>query len=238
MVAINGGDAIAVWQNWDGEQGNIWANRFVSGTGWGTATFVGIGQRTVASPKVAMDESGNAIVVWEGTQFNVWANRFMPASGWGTATLIETGSGNALDPQLAMDSRGNAIVVWQQLDDTGWNVWANYFAPETGWGTATLAGMAGETFNNLRPRVAMDGRGNAIVVWGDQRDGIWQRIYANRYVSGTGWGTGDMIESVGPETGGARQADVAMDESGNAIAVWMQVEGTTINVYANRYGLP
>ena len=40
-VAIDrSGNAIAVWQQYDGTRENIWSNRFAVGAGWGEATLI------------------------------------------------------------------------------------------------------------------------------------------------------------------------------------------------------
>jgi len=130
------GNAIAVWHQYDVMQGNIWANRYVSGTGWGTAALIETDNTGSAyPPQIAVDGSGNAIAVWDqedGTRYNTWANRYVSGTGWGTAALIETdnttdNTRDVIFPQIAMDGSGNAITVWDQYDGTRYNIWANRF---------------------------------------------------------------------------------------------------------------
>ena len=126
------GNAIAVWHQSDGTRYNIWANRYVPGTGWGTAALIETDDSGDANnPQVAMDADGNAIAVWvqdDGTRSNIWANRYVPGTGWGTAALIETDDSWVWDnPQVAVDAGGNAIAVWEQWDGTRFNIWANRF---------------------------------------------------------------------------------------------------------------
>jgi len=82
-------------------------------------------------PKIAIDANGNAVAVWsqyDGTRLNIWANRYVAGTGWGTAALIETdNAGAAVLPRVAMDANGNAIAVWVQFDGTRNNVWANRY---------------------------------------------------------------------------------------------------------------
>jgi hypothetical protein len=234
-----GGNAIAVWRQHDGQRDSIYANRFNAASGaWGTAQLIETDNAGGAlSPQIAMDAGGNAIAVWEqsdGTRNNIWANRFSAASGsWGTAQLIETeDAGSALSPQVAMDAGGNAIAIWQQSDGTRNNIWANRFGAATGtWGTARLietdnAGTASAA------QVAMDTGGNAIAVW-QQSDGTRDNIWANRFSAASGtWGSAQVIET---GTGTTVDPQIAMDASGNAIAVWRQFDATSDNVHANRF---
>jgi hypothetical protein len=124
------GNAVAVWYQYDeGTRWNIWSNRYVAGTGWGTAQLIETDNSGSAeSPQVGIDGSGNAIAVWwqsDGTRKNIWANRYLAGTGWGIAQLIETDSGNALNPQVGVDGSGNAVAVWYQDDGTRNDIWFN-----------------------------------------------------------------------------------------------------------------
>jgi hypothetical protein len=234
QIAVDSnGNAIAVWVQYDGANINIYANRF-NGTGWGTAELIETGDAGNAfDPQVALDSSGNAIAVWQqndGAINNIYANRFN-GTDWGTAELIETNTGYAGTPQIAVDSNGHAIAVWSQRNDPNNNVsiYANRFNG-TDWGTAELI-ETGDAGNTGTPQVAVDSNGNAIAVW-EQYDGANNNIYANRF-NGTGWGTAELIET--GDSGNAFDPQVALDSSGNAIAVWQQNDGANNNIYANRF---
>ncbi|MBF8258450.1 MAG: repeat-containing protein [Actinobacteria bacterium] len=235
-VAMDGrGQSIVVWVQSDGTANSIWASRY-SITGFGepaaalTLIETWVGQ--ASSPQVAMDNSGNGVVVWvqsDGTADSIWSNRYVPGTGWGTATLIETGAGQASSPQVAMGNSGNATAVWVQSDGTADSIWSNRYVPGTGWGTATaVEAGAGKASS---PQVAMNGGDNAVAVW-IQFDGTADSIWSNRYVPGTGWGMPTLLET-GP--GNASSPQVAMDGSGNVIAVWVQSDGAIGSIWSNRY---
>jgi hypothetical protein len=236
-IAIDpNGNAIAVWAQSDGTRLNIWANRYVAGTGWGTAQLIETDNAGPALyPRVAMDANGNAIAVWnqsDGTHYNAMANRYAAGSGWGTATLIETdNTGNVGSPTIAMDANGNAISVWAQYDGTRYNLWSNRYVAGTGWGTAAL--LENDNSGDADPGlVVMDANGNAMVAW-HQFDGTNYNIWARRYVAGTGW---DAVTLIATNTAGDTSIpSIAMNASGNAVAVWHQSDGTRTNIWANRY---
>ena len=237
QVAIDAsGNALAVWRLFDGTVNNIWANRYTASTGlWGTATLIETSSGNANLPRIAVDASGNALAVWyqfDGMRDNIWANRYTASTGlWGTATLIETNNaGVANNPQIAIDSSGNALAVWDQFDGTRNNIWANRYSATTGWGTATLieTDNAGDA---LDPQIAFDTSGNALAVW-QQSDGTRDNIWANRYTAGTGWGTAALIET---SPGNAYRQRIALNASGNAIAVWQQSDGTRDTIVTNRY---
>ena len=236
QIAIDtNGNALTVWYQSDGTRYNIWANRYINGSGWGTAQLIETDNAGHASnPQIAIDTHGNAIAVWnqtDGTRYNLWANRYAAGTGWGTAQLIETDNlGDAYQPQVAFDASGNALAVWYQVDGVRANIWANRYTAGAGWGTAQLieTDNAGAAYN---PQLAVEASGNALAIW-NQFDGTRYNIWVNRYTVGTGWGTAQLIET---NAGDADFAEVAIDASGRAMAVWCQSDGTRYNLWANRY---
>ena len=237
QVAIDqDGNALAVWYQDDGTRTNIWANRYVSGSGWQTAELIETDNAGNAyEPQVAIDQDGNAVAVWyqdDSTRCNIWANRYVSGSGWQTAELIETDNvGNAYKPQVAIDQDGNALTVWYQDDGTRTNIWANRYISGFGWRTAEQieTDNAGSAYYS---QIAIGQDGNAVAVW-SQWDGTMHNIWANRYVSGSGWQTAELIET--DNAGNAYEPQVAIDQDGNAVAVWVQSDGTMHNIWANRY---
>ena len=228
-----GGNAIAVWHQSDGTRDNVWANRYLAGQGWGTATLIETDNTGPAQfPRVGMDAAGNAIAVWlqsNGTRNRVMASRFVAGTGWSPPSPIDTGMRSAQLPRVAVDPAGNAIAVWYQADDTlnQNNIWTNRYAAGSGWGTPTILDSRGD-----RAAIAMDASGNAIATW-RQYDGTSNNARANRYTAGAGWGTPTTIETEVGEV--AVQPEVDLDDAGNAIAVWSQTDGTRNNIWANRF---
>jgi hypothetical protein len=74
------GNALAVWTQSNGVLTSVWANRYRSDTGWGTASIIQSNNTGDAmEPDIAVNSDGSAIAVWgqlDGTRANVWANRF------------------------------------------------------------------------------------------------------------------------------------------------------------------
>jgi len=233
------GNVLAVFAQYDGTRNNIMANRYSAASRtWGTATLVETDNAgDASSPQLAIDPSGNGLAVWyqsDGTRYNVWANRYTAATDtWGTAVLIETdNTGHAGLPQIAMDAAGNGLAVWQQSDGTRNHIWANrYIAGSTNaWGTAEL--IETDAGNANAPQIAIDADGNVLAVWAQDVSAI-THIMANRYNAATGWGTAVSIASFNQGSGG--QAQIAIDASGNAMAVWAQNDYPDQNIAANRY---
>lgn len=260
QVAVdNSGNAIAVWTLFNGVRRNVWANRYVAGSGWGRPQLIESDHGADSGlPQIVVRKStGDAIVVWEksdNTRRNIWANQYDAAGQrWGTAQLLETDdAGFANAPHVAMDGSGNAMAVWEQSDGTRKNIWSNrYDASAHQWSVPVL--IEGDGSDARSPQIAVDGNGSFVAVWGqmaasnavDQYDSVQKKRYnlwVNRYdVAAQQWGGASLISdnsivSGDPSrnavvSGNADDPHVAMDANGNALAVWVQSN----HVYASRY---
>jgi hypothetical protein len=236
------GNVIVAWERNAFSSTSIWANRYVPGTGWGTATQIGNGNPNVnhVTPQVTMDAAGNAFAVWvqyNGRITNVWGSRFVVGTGWGTAGLIQDDSASAgRDPMVAADASGNALLVWAQFDVTtsADHIWASRYVVGTGWGTSTLLQTSNPTQEANLPRVAFDASGNAMAVWNQGAFGLFS-IYAARYSTGAGWATPALIETHASGSSAANAA-IGMDAGGDAIVVWqLQDASLFTDTWANRY---
>jgi hypothetical protein len=249
LAVDSSGNAIAVWSQSNGITNSIWANRF-DGIVWSAAESIEANAGNAASPQVAFDSSGNAIAVWSQSEGllpstdNIMANRFdSTTAAWETAELIESiNTGDAAFPQVAFDSSGNAIAVWQQNDGSVDNIMANRFdgtveSDGFGWGDAELIETGAG--NASSPQVAFDNSGNAIAVWSqnnvDETNPV-DNIMASRFDVTVEWGD---AESIGNDTLNETSPQVAIDNSGNAIAVWSQNDDDETdpvdNIMANRF---
>jgi hypothetical protein len=224
------GDAMSVWHQRDGMRADIWANRYASGGAWGTAELLeSENGGTAKNPQVAVDANGNAIAVWQqndGLVNFAAANRYTPGGGWGTAQSIDNAPGGSSSPQVASDPAGNAMALW-----SGAGIRANRYAVSGGWGTAEdIRGALGGPQGDQDVAVSPDG--NAIAIW-RQFDSTLTNVWANRYLPGSGWGTAELIET--NDSGHVQHLQVAVDQNGNAVAVWEQSDGTRDSIWANRY---
>ena len=133
-------------------------------------------------------------------------------------------------PELAMDLEGNAIALWEGAHA----VWAKRFTPNAGWGSPALlqSGDLGD------PVVSVNGKGVAAAVW-LQLDGPGSTLRAARFEPTTGWrGAQTVVQSDRGPDDLIHSPDVAIDDNGNAIAVWAQQRSTTDQrVWASRFTL-
>lgn len=149
---------------------------------------------------------------------------------WQPAVVIDTGSGDALAPRLAFDRAGNAMAVWQQAEGARTDIWANRFTNGSGWGSAVRIEST-DLGSAQTPQIAVDEAGNAIAVW-QQAEVAHTDIWANRFSDGA-WGTAVRLES--DNNGDATAPRIAIDDAGNAVALWLQSDGTRTNLVARRF---
>ena len=111
------GNAIAVWKQSDGTFDSIYANRYVVGQGWGTATLIETQTGNADFPKVAADGNGNAIAVWQQKK-SIWANRFASATATVTTfTDVTTAAGFSGCPTCQLNS--SWCASWADYDEDG-----------------------------------------------------------------------------------------------------------------------
>lgn len=234
QVAFDGhGDGFAVWrQDDDFHNGSIMARRYVAGSGWETAELIEMDSGRANAPQIALDSSGNAVAVWQqntGGTDSIWANRYVAGSGWGSAVALESTSTNAHAPEITLNANGDGFAVWFQSDGTRESIWANRYDANSGWGTAELIEFV-DTGIALHPKVAVDNSGNALAVW-RMHDGSSYNLWFNRHDTDS-WGTAALLEKVAADTS---SPELAMAGNGDAVVVWSQYDGFTNNVLARPY---
>ncbi|GAA5523520.1 hypothetical protein Maes01_00065 [Microbulbifer aestuariivivens] len=164
--------------------------------------------------------------VWADLRTDIWVSYYDQSSGsWSTPVTLNT-PGVSRAPRLAMDSNGNAMALW--VEGLG-NIWARNFSLESGWTDAVkIESDPGFVHGH---QLVFDGYGNAIVTWAEF-DGT-NKVYANRFDSGSGWDTPFLLsEDIGLRAGTPR---LAADASGNAIAIWTKREGLRYNLWYSYY---
>jgi hypothetical protein len=136
QVAVNGdGNAVFAWKRRDETTDcpgstcfRIHARaRSANGTLSATQILSAPGQEA-ASPRVALDDTGNAIFVWERLDGTTacegrpcWRIQARVRAANGTLSATRTLSAAGRDgqfPQVAVDAAGNAIFLWQSRDAT------------------------------------------------------------------------------------------------------------------------
>lgn len=204
---------------------------------WSTQLKGETGSATVTAFKMAAASDGSVMAVWvasDGTTSSIYANRYASSTGWGTPVLVESSAMPADSPQLAGDGAGNFIAVWRQawktVNGTLYGIYSNRYTAGSGWSSTSsvvyLDSANTSVTANADPIVVMNASGHAFAIW-SVYDWNWNHnsVRSNRYVPGTGWAgvTNLSTESIQR----AQEGNIAIDATGNAMAVWSQYTGTT-----------
>lgn len=240
----DGGNAIATWRR-SGEEPMVVASRHTGAAGWGSATRIDEGTGYDYETHVAVSPTGSAIAVWSGDDgqgHRLFANHYDVDAGWGNGQAIGDASNSwAEGPQVAIDGLGNGIAVWRQEyyepDMVHYSrVVANRFMPGGGWeGPAPIEGD--EQSHSNAPHIAMNADGAAVVVWaGSERGGQPAGVWSMRHTPDGGWSDEELVESYPEYQMTDFFPQVAVDSSGNALAVWRAYNRwTRVGVWASQY---
>lgn len=233
------GDAIVAWEGFEGIQAAIrpkgsrrWqAPVSISGPGLGTGGSPG-------GPSLAVDRQGTVVAIWSLTKgvYNnvphiIQSASKQPGHPWTPPVDVSQPGWDTGAPDVAMDSRGDAVAVWSaamgkdvevsgtpivqaatRLANGMWQPLIDLTSPDSVPSNRELDG---------EPKVAVGPRGNTIAVWEHVSDG--ESIQAAEGTAGGAW---QSHTELGPSTfGGGQQLrfsnpQVAVDDRGNAVAVW------------------
>ena len=178
---------------------------------------------------VAVGANGNFFVVWEDDENE---NDLFEILGAGynqdgteliaTFAVNPSSSGQQLDPNIARDGDGNLVVVWESDGDNDglFQVNARGFNADGTERFAQFTVNSNSAGQQTDPDIAMDGNGNFVVVWEDDRDsdGLYQ-------VKARGFNA-DSTERFAQFTvnvnSAGQQTDprIAMEGSGKFVVVW------------------
>jgi hypothetical protein len=169
VATDSNGNAVAVWaqaQAVGSGVNAIWANRYTTAAGWGTAEVISTDNTFSAEkPKVVSDAQGNTMAVWaqprnDGSGVFIWAKRYIPATGWGAVEQIGTDN-LAGFVQIAQSANGDIVAAWQNSSTTAsGGVYANRYFARGGWSGAVQVSTRGDSH-----KIAMDSSGKATIVW-------------------------------------------------------------------------
>jgi hypothetical protein len=214
------GDAAVLWVHDIGRDRVVQASlRRGPGGAFSAAEDISKEVLEVRSHEVALDGAGDAVAVWAQRPAETLEVRaaIRPANGfWGSARLL-SGAGVTGGPSIAVSGR-EVVVVWMELGV----VRAARGDLITGeWDPAvTLSNPAGEALGE--PSVATNARGDAVAIWKWRDRPTGQAIVQAAFRSaGASWGPATDVGDAGVGGNGAPQ--VAVDGSGRAVAIWIEV---------------
>jgi hypothetical protein len=142
-----------------------------------------------------------------------------PASAaWGPSVVLSDGEQDT-GTAVAIGADGTEVVAWWQYIDSYDSQIGLRVRPSGGpWGPVQNVSAA-QPGQNMYPAVAVDGRGNALVVW----------IWGSRHVMSAYAPTGQQFEApreiaLDEHGYGTTHTFAGFDAAGNALAIWQEVD--------------
>ncbi|MFT3866295.1 MAG: PKD domain-containing protein [Solirubrobacterales bacterium] len=222
-VAVDpAGDSIAVWERESVDGEVVQAASRAAGGGWGSPVDLSVGGENAYRPQVAVDQTGEAVAVWyryDGTNWIAQAASRTAGGDWGAPVDLSATGEDALESQVAIDQAGEAVAVWERFDGSNEIIEAATRTAAGVWLAPLNLSAGGE--NAHAPQVAVDPGGDAVAVW-HRSDGSTYVVQATTRAAGGGWQPPVDLSAPGVD---AKDAQVAVDQAGDAVAVWEGYEG-------------
>jgi hypothetical protein len=238
----NNGNAIITWEQSDGSNIQIFKSEYRGGVWTHPSSLLDNispnGQNAYA-PQVAMDNSGNAIIVWrqsDGSKYQIFKSEYR-GGVWTHPSFsdhISPDGQNAYNPQVAMDNNGNAIITWYQSDGSNFQIFKSEYRGGVWTYPSFSDHISPDGQHAYNPQVAMDNNGNAIITW-YQSDGSKDQIFKSEYRGGGWTHPSSITDHISPDGQNADYPQVAMDNNGNAIITWEQIDGTNYQIFKSEY---
>jgi hypothetical protein len=240
QVAISeSGDTLAVWPQLVNGVYEVQESRYTDSAGWTAPVRIDTATSTAAYSRVIYDSSGNALVLWQqldGTSYHIYYSWLTAAATtWSAPVRLDTTLGNAGSSRLAADAHGNVVALWTQTDsaqtDAIYHVWSSVYISSTAvWSPPAVVGND-PTLHAIFPSVACNADGTAEALWVLFDGSIW----SNQYAPVAGWGAAKMVEAGG---NGNQAPQMAIDPSGNVVAIWERMDPNTPTSHIRYAALP
>lgn len=189
---------------------------------------VTLSSQTADESQIGIDAAGNAISIWrefDGINTNIQSSTLAKGGSWSAPVTISSAPGNNLQatPQIAVNPVGDAVVVWEELAGASSTVKAAML-PVGGEWSSSINISTPTTRSGQLPQIAINASGRVVAVW--------QRYDGSRSVTEGATlqfgGTWSSPVGISPLFTDAYMPQVAIDNAGNAVAVWVDVTSQTI----------
>lgn len=226
------GRALAVWSELNRTTGayRILHAARSSGGAW-SAPSVLTALSNVYAPRIAVAPDGKAVAAFErGSQ--IVAARF-DGGVWSPPVALVSQSGGSFprNVSVAIDASGRAVVAWSGSDGTRTRAYASVSVSGDTWTTP----QALDGYDAGTPQVAVNGSGRGFVMFTERNASVQSRVTAVPVDLGASpaFGIAQPLRAFSTSTPG--QQAIAVDGSGNAIAVWLDTDGGAGDLVWSRF---
>jgi len=229
-VAMNqAGGAVAVWDHFNGTNTVVQAAVRPAGGSFSAPIDLSLPGQGAEGAQVALDQAGGAVAVWlhfNGTNTVVQA-AVRPAGGSFSAPIdLSLPGQDTYGARVALDQAGGAVAVW--LHSSGTNRIVQAAVRPAGGSFSAPIDLSAPGQDAFRAQVAIDQAGGAVALW-DTSNGTNDVVQAAVRPAGGSFSAPIDLSAPGQAAQGAQ---VALDQAGDAVAVWLRFDGTNNVVQA------
>jgi VCBS repeat-containing protein/predicted outer membrane repeat protein len=195
---------------------------------------------TQINPGVAIDGTGNVVVLWQDTA-KLYFQRILTSESdingtsgtWSTSRVqIDSTLSTSDAPALAMDAAGNFTVAYREQTILP-GIWVRGFNAN---GTQKYSWFQAASGSATSPSMAMASDGQFILSWQNTGDGDGTGIYARKYLA-NGSANGAAFQVNQYTTGNQTQSSLTMIDPNNFVVVWSGASATdTSGISIRQYG--
>ncbi len=265
LAMDNNGNFVITWLNQGISHYGIYAQRYNSiGIPQGSEFRINTYTTNVSySPSIAMDNSGNFVIVWQSmnNSCSPYTENFCSYSEIGGQRFNSQGEKVGSEfiiysysnintyitaPNIVSDKEGNFVIVWNSFDAGNFDISVQRYSSS---GLPIGSRFIANTYTSdsqFGGNIAMAGNGDFIIGWQsyNQTSENKHGIFAQRY-SSTGTIIGSEFKVNTYTTGEQVYPSVAMDKDGDFIVTWQSgvwisnpgigQDGSGYGIYAKRY---
>lgn len=235
-IGIDGsGNFTIVYQSDDGSGPRILAQRFTNtGVPDGSESLVSANEDST-TPDIAMNSSGQAVVVWTNST-NTLAQRIAP-SGSLSGAIITVDNEINTQPSVGIATNGNFVIAWS-VDAGGGEkniVYTRYNNAGTVIGSTAQLATSNPAGDEQFPQVNVAGSGKFVISWAEASTtpGTFNQIGFRAFTaSAADLGTDTLINDVGfgPET---RHGSIFLDNTPVRVA-YLSNANALVQAYQNQ----
>lgn len=209
---------------------------YLAAATWTAPVTLGNASSNYATIKI--DSQGNAYAVWTYSIGNVSiiqaAKQVAGESEWTPPIILSQPLQKALYANLAIDSQDNVIAIWSASDGQREGIQAAYLpAGKKQWKLTQAIPFTPSLQIVSTPKIVFDGQGTALAVWGTANTSGNDTVYSiqsARLSDKTNLAWTALTEV--PQTY-CRSCDLAINASGNAVLVWIGLDGVRTAMLAS-----
>lgn len=218
-VSMDGtGNAALVWIDQDGFV--ILASTLAfNSTTWASPAATLTSSGNLIEPEVISSTSGSTISTWATSGPKIQSSSLLVFSTntWEATPEDVSAIGGSLPHQLAMDPSGVPFSVYRDNPtsavkvakrDGSWSIFPDFAAADSTQGS-----------------IGFDSAGNATLVWAQLSGGIYSVKFSTLAAGAGSWAPEQLLQANTEPDGNGPMPQVAVDPAGNAVAIWIQLDG-------------